>query len=166
MAIEWTEDLSTSVVEIDNQHKEIFNRMAGLYSACRMGKGKAEIAGVIVFLEDYVTTHFDTEERYMQEYDYPGYASHKSEHISFIRTIVELKRQFETEGPSLSIVIKTNLEIAEWLKKHIREVDKVLGVYFRNQDLQLKEEFYGKEPSTRSVQHRYRALWGKHRICS
>ena len=32
MAIEWTEDLATSVVEIDDQHKEIFKKMDDLQS--------------------------------------------------------------------------------------------------------------------------------------
>ena len=103
MAIEWTEDLATSVVEIDNQHKEIFKKMDDLYSACRKGKGKAEIEKIIEFLKDYVTVHFETEEIYMQEYDYPAYTSHRVEHTGFIKTVVDLKRQLLTEGPNLAL---------------------------------------------------------------
>jgi hemerythrin len=131
MAIKWTEDLATSVVELDNQHKGIFMKMDELHLACMRGNGKVEIGNAIQFLEDYVTTHFAAEERYMQEYAYPGYASHEAEHAAFIKTIVDLKRQFETEGPSLPLVIKTNFETAEWLKKHIRRVDMDLGSYLR-----------------------------------
>lgn len=131
MAIKWTEDLAIAVVEIDDQHKELFKKMDELYSACKKGKGKAEIGNAIKFLADYVTTHFNTEEKFMLEHDYPDYSPHKAEHITFTKTVVELKRQFETEGPSLSIVIKTNLEIAEWLRKHIHKVDMNLGSFLK-----------------------------------
>ena len=131
MAIEWTEDLATSVDEIDNQHKEIFKKMDDLYLACRRGKGKAEIAGFIKFLEDYVSVHFDTEEKYMQQFAYPDYTSHRVQHTGFIKTIVELKRQLLTDGPNLALVIKTNLEISDWLKGHICNVDKKLGSFLK-----------------------------------
>lgn len=136
MAIEWTEDLATSVVEIDRQHKEIFKKMDDLYLACRRGKGKAEVAGLIEFLKNYVAVHFDTEEKYMQQYDYPGYTSHKVEHTGFIKTIVDLKRQLETEGPNLALVIKTNLEVSDWLKKHICEIDKKLGSFLKTRSVE------------------------------
>lgn len=131
MTFKWTEDLSTSVDEIDAQHKEIFRKMDELYSACRLGNGKSEIADVIMFLEDYVTSHFDNEEKYMLEYDYPESASHKSEHMKFIKTIVDLKKQFEKEGPSLSVVIRTNFEIADWFRDHIGRIDKALGIFLK-----------------------------------
>ena len=67
----------------------------------------------------------------MQQYDFPDHTSHKTEHTVFIKTIVELKRQLETEGPNLALVIKTNLEVSEWLKTHICKVDKVLGSFLK-----------------------------------
>ncbi len=129
MTIEWTEDLSTSVVEIDNQHKEIFRKKNELHSACMMGKGKPEIRNAIQFLEAYVKTHFDTEEKCMQANAYPGIAAHKAEHMDFTKTIADLKKQFEAEGASLTVVIRTNLELSDWLKNHICKSDKNLAVY-------------------------------------
>jgi hemerythrin len=131
MAIEWTEDLSTSVVEIDNQHKEIFKKMDELHLAYRLGKGRTEIEGMIKFLEAYVLEHFEIEEKYMTKYKFPDYQLHKSEHVSFIKTVVKLKNQLEKEGPSLPLVLRTNFDIAEWLKNHIRKVDMLLGDFLK-----------------------------------
>ena len=58
VAIEWTADLATGVDEIDNQHKELFQRINNLLEACNHGKGKEEVKKVISFLEDYVITTF------------------------------------------------------------------------------------------------------------
>lgn len=135
MATQWTEDLATSVAEIDNQHKELFRRINELHLACKKGMGKHEIGQAIRFLEEYAKTHFEAEEKYMRVHNYPGYASHKAEHIVFTKTVVDLKKQFETEGPSLPLVIKTNLELAEWLRTHIRKVDINLGSFLKNQGL-------------------------------
>jgi hemerythrin len=48
MAIEWTDDLAVGIVEIDNQHKELFHQINQLLEACNQGKGK-ETVGKIKF---------------------------------------------------------------------------------------------------------------------
>ena len=131
MPIEWTTDLATGVDEIDNQHKELFQRINNLLDACNHGKGKAEVKKVIWFLEDYVITHFSEEEKYMGKHDYPDYISHKKQHLEFIENFNSLKKQFEAEGPGIHIVVITNNLIVDWLKKHIRVLDKALGSFLK-----------------------------------
>ena len=72
MAIEWSDNLSTGVAEIDNQHKELFRRINDLFDACNQGKGKSEVAGVMEFLESYVVEHFGKEENYMKNTAMPA----------------------------------------------------------------------------------------------
>ena len=120
MAIEWTEDLATGVDTIDNQHKELFQRINNLLEACTRGKGKEEVKKVIGFLEDYVVTHFSEEEKYMVKFEYPETASHKKQHLEFMDNFLSLKKQFDEEGPGVHIVVITNNLIVEWLKNHIR----------------------------------------------
>ena len=59
MAIQWNEELATGVLEIDNQHKEIFARINRLLEASSQGKGKQEVGRMIDFLGDYVISHFE-----------------------------------------------------------------------------------------------------------
>lgn len=131
MAIEWTEDLATGSHKIDRQHKELFNRINALLEACRQGKGKSEVKEVVQFLDDYVVKHFSEEEKYMQKYDYPGYAKHKTQHLEFIDKFSELRRQIEHEGPGVDLVIKTNHMIVQWLVNHICQVDRSLGTFLK-----------------------------------
>lgn len=131
MAIEWTEDLATGVSEIDNQHKELFKRINNMLEACNQGRGKEEVGRVIKFLEDYVVTHFTTEESYMTKHGYPEYPVHKAAHSLFIENFSGLKRKFETEGVGVHIVILTNSLVVDWLINHIRKVDKALGGFLK-----------------------------------
>jgi hemerythrin len=129
MAIEWTMDLTTGVKEIDTQHKELFKRINGLLEACSQGKGKGEVSTVIRFLEDYVITHFSAEENYMTKYNYPDYSGHKAQHLYFTENFLQLKKQFETDGPGIHIVITANRMVVDWLINHIRKVDTALGSF-------------------------------------
>ncbi len=40
MAIQWAEDLAVDTIEIDNQHKELFDRINVLFEACNQGKDR------------------------------------------------------------------------------------------------------------------------------
>lgn len=131
MALEWTQDLATGSEEIDFQHKELFRRVNALLESCRQGKGKAELNRVIEFLDEYVVKHFSEEEKFMRKYEYPGHANHKTEHLKFIATFSELKKEIERQGPALDLVVKTNRMIVQWLINHISKVDRSLGMFLR-----------------------------------
>ncbi len=131
MAIVWTPELATSVEEIDNQHKELFQRINNLLDACNQGRGKAEVQHVITFLEDYVISHFSEEERYMEKHSYPDIGIHKAQHKEFMENFARLKRQFETDGPGVHVVISTNQTVVDWLRTHILKLDKALGAFLK-----------------------------------
>ncbi|GAB4390553.1 MAG: hemerythrin family protein [Thermodesulfovibrionales bacterium] len=131
MMIQWTEDLATDVREIDAQHQELFARVNDLLAASSQGAGTKEISRVIKFLEDYVKTHFSTEESYMVRHAYRDYQGHKAQHAEFIRDFNALKDLLEKEGSSSYLVIKTNRAVCDWLTNHIKKVDKAMGAYLK-----------------------------------
>lgn len=131
MPIEWTQDLAVGVKIIDEQHKEIFRRVDALLEACKAGKGKDAVGGMLTFLEDYIVEHFAAEEAIQMQYAYPSYNAHKQEHERFIQSVDELKKKFEKEGPSLMTVLETNRTVVDWLVKHIKKVDMDLGAYLK-----------------------------------
>ena len=132
MAIQWTEDLAVGVREIDEQHKELFRMINQMLEACNQGKGKSVLTELLGFLENYVVDHFGTEEKLMQQYDYPDYLSHKDHHGQFIKSFKELKDEMEKTGPGTHIVIMTNRVVVGWLNSHIRNVDKLLGAFLKD----------------------------------
>ena len=132
MAIEWTEDLAVGFKEIDDQHRELFTMINRMLEACNQGKGKEVLDEILGFLENYVVIHFGTEERLMQQYNYPDYASHKKHHEQFIQSFTKLKQEMATTGPGTHIVIMTNRTVVGWLNSHIRNVDKLLGAFLKD----------------------------------
>jgi hemerythrin len=131
MPIQWTDDLTVGVKEIDDQHQELFKRVNELSQAMWDGKGKEESKKLMDFLGDYVVSHFGTEQRIMSAKGYPEYESHKKIHEKFINDLMNLKKQFDSGEATSSMVIQVLDETCEWLKSHIRKVDKRLGDFLR-----------------------------------
>ncbi|HBE81002.1 MAG TPA: hemerythrin, partial [Firmicutes bacterium] len=129
MILKWTEELSTGVNEIDNQHRELFTRTNGLLQAMHEGKGKDEIQKVMSFLDDYVVSHFGVEEEFMTQYNYPGIARHRELHQGFTVNFSDIKRELESDGPSSALVIQTQRKLSDWWINHIATVDKELGAF-------------------------------------
>ncbi|MBI5189224.1 MAG: hemerythrin family protein [Nitrospirae bacterium] len=131
MAAGWTDELATELTLIDEQHQEIFRRVDGLLDACKKGKGKAEVAGTLSFLEDYVVSHFSVEEKIQKESGYPLYGEHKAMHDHFLSEVKALRERFDREGPSLDMVLQTNQVVVDWLINHIMKSDKALAGYIK-----------------------------------
>lgn len=131
MAIIWKEDLSIGVAEVDNQHKELIDRINGLFDACNNGKGKEEIVKVTGYLGEYVTVHFSAEEGLQKKYGYPEYEAHRKLHAQFIEDFKELKGKLDKEGVTPALIIQMNRLLIDWLLQHIKKTDKELGRYIK-----------------------------------
>lgn len=130
--IEWNSRLATGIDEIDDQHKELFNRVNLLMEACNVGKGREEVTRLLQFLSAYVRIHFESEEQIQMESGYPDYEEHKQAHRKFTQDIERLTHQFENEGANLVLVIETNQMVAAWLTNHISKKDRSLADYIRS----------------------------------
>ena len=131
MSIEWDTSLATGNNDIDSQHKELFRRFDNLLTACNQRRGKEEVRSVLIFLGDYVRSHFSMEEQLQRKHGYPDYPSHKAQHECFILDLKKLEDQFQDEGVSLSLVIQTNQAMVNWLIKHINATDRALADYLQ-----------------------------------
>jgi len=129
MPLQWTDDLCVGVEEIDNQHKELFERIDNLFLAMKQGRGREEVGALVGFLEDYIVMHFGTEERYMKEYDYPDSILHRAKHARFSEEFSSIKGRFGSEGSTVELVMQMKAFLTDWWVNHIRTIDKMLGVF-------------------------------------
>lgn len=125
----WTEDLSVGVNMIDEQHKELFQRIDALVQAMSSGKGKIEVENTIKFLENYVVTHFGAEERLMVQKSYPRYEEHKAQHVAFTAAFQALKKEIDQSVTKTVAVVQVHKKVIDWLKVHIGLHDKALGQF-------------------------------------
>ncbi|MCE1246680.1 MAG: bacteriohemerythrin [Firmicutes bacterium] len=131
MEMKWSPDLATGFADIDNQHKELINRLNALFSAMTRGAGKAEIGKTIDFLGDYVIVHFSNEEKYMEQHKYPEASLHRTEHKKLIADFTKFKKEFEEKGASATLVVNTQKFLTDWLINHIKKVDTKLGAFLK-----------------------------------
>jgi hemerythrin len=133
MPLEWSQELSVSITEIDEQHKKLIAMLNELNAAMRAGKGNAMVGEILERLIQYAATHFTLEERYMDQYGYLGKIPHKGEHAAFVKKVGDFKKDFDAGKAMLSVSIMNFL--SDWLKNHITKTDKAYAPFFNSKGL-------------------------------
>lgn len=110
---------------IDTDHKHLIDLVNKLYEAMSGGKGNAVLGGILEELISYTASHFGREERLMQQIRYADFAAHKAEHDKLVKEVTELQQSFRSGAITLSS--KVYVFLTEWLNKHIKSNDKLLG---------------------------------------
>ena len=131
--IQWDSSFSVNVTEIDKQHQKLVALMNDLNDAMKQGKGKDILAKIIGELFNYAGNHFATEEKYFDKFGYPAAASHKLEHTNFVKKVSEFKNGFD--GGQLALSIEVMNFLKDWLKTHIKGIDKEYGPFFNEKGL-------------------------------
>lgn len=131
MKLQWTQELSVGVEEIDIQHKELFDRINNLDSAMKQGTAKDEVVRLIEFLDKYVIIHFGAEEKYMIDYNYSGYALHKAKHDWFKKEFSDIRTKLDAEGITPDAIMRSNNLLITWFSNHIRSIDMMLGSFLK-----------------------------------
>lgn len=131
--MEWTPNFSVGVTEIDEQHKKLVEMLNLLYDAMTQGKSKEVLSDILVGLIGYTGTHFGTEEKYFDQFNYPEKETHKSEHKKFVEKVTAFKSDFDSGNASVSIEIMNFLK--DWLVNHIQGTDKRYSAFFNEHGL-------------------------------
>lgn len=133
MKIVFDEELYTGNELIDNEHKELIDRVNKLVESCENGKEKVTAVKTLDFLMDYTEFHFSDEEKLQQEVGYDKLEQHKGQHEDFKKSVDELRQMLEEEeGPTDAFVQAVNKNISQWLVNHIQGWDKAVAEYIRN----------------------------------
>lgn len=127
----WDKNLNTEIKWIDDQHKNLLEKIGDLLKAINKGKGKDELFQLIKFLDDYNKYHFSAEEKYMLEYDYPHIFDHLNKHQQFQDMLHDKVEQYSKEGSSDMLVYIFKEILWEWYKEHICNDDRKLAVFLK-----------------------------------
>ena len=131
--INWDNSFSVKVAEIDAQHQKLVKLVNALNDAMKQGKGKDAISIVLNELINYTATHFKTEEKYFDQFDYPHKDLHKIEHSNFVKKVLSFQNDFQSGRLGLSIDVLNFL--VNWLKNHILVEDMKYSSFFNNKGL-------------------------------
>lgn len=127
MLVQWNENLGIGVLEIDIQHKLLFDKFNAFVEAYQSRQSTDEIMRMFWFLEAYAITHFKEEERLMQQIRFPNFHPHHEQHLAFINEISRLKERLKTEGVTDDLAATMASFITKWLIEHISTMDRAIG---------------------------------------
>lgn len=130
MRAEFTDNLITGNKTIDEQHKELIEKINQLLQAIETSQDKIVAVKTLNFLNDYVYYHFQEEEKLQEQAGYPGLEDHKKQHEILKNTVADLTDMLEEEeGPSTAFVEQLNKKVIDWLYRHIEGFDRSVAEY-------------------------------------
>ncbi len=126
--VEWKEEYSVDIQELDEQHKCLISIMNELYTALANKSERDLIADVLNKLIEYTKVHFAVEETLMRIFHYEDYEAHKAIHDDIVAKVVDYHGKFQ--GGDDKVGMELLLFLKEWLFDHINKVDKAYTATF------------------------------------
>ncbi|MBU0673729.1 MAG: bacteriohemerythrin [Proteobacteria bacterium] len=118
--MEWTEDFSVQISEIDDQHRrwiEIMNEMHETLIKGDVQKVQNITEKILKDMQDYTRFHFTTEEDFLKKIGFPELAQHKKQHSKFYVQVHELLKDVQEEKMVLNTEIMKTM--SSWFLNHI-----------------------------------------------
>ncbi|MDE7272297.1 MAG: bacteriohemerythrin [Lachnospiraceae bacterium] len=150
MAGLWKEDYRIGVDIIDEQHRQLFNKIEHLLEIAKSGsweKNRQECMETVDFLVKYTIIHFETEEKFQREKGYVSFDDHVKIHREFTNTVLVYKDLLNNNfsAKTLKSFIGTLLA---WLVNHVCVCDKKI---IKNIPIRPMESFADTESFIKSV---------------
>ena len=126
----WRSEFSIGIEKIDKQHRRLLKLLEGLPRLLLVDEEERFKAfkSILMKIVEYLQFHFFTEERLMQDINYPGFEEHKSHHIDIFKKIYILAHDTDKID---SAAMKSTIEfLCEWYRLHFLGMDKEMGDYF------------------------------------
>ncbi|MGQ1786030.1 bacteriohemerythrin [Saccharicrinis sp. GN24d3] len=131
--IEWNYEFDVGDNKIDSQHLALFNNSVKLLNAIKSGVGSSEIDNLIAFLDNYVVHHFETEEKYLLDNNYPFIDHQKSQHLNFIKSFELLKSEIKSNIKSKTfIMFRIQTLLIDWIVNHTLKEDRHYAKYIKD----------------------------------
>lgn len=126
--IEWSDKYAVGEERIDYEHQRLFKLVNDLNDANKAGDSMHMLAEVYLGqLVKYCDYHFNTEEVYMAQANYPGFAEHKHAHDDLRKQVLEFQEKFKKGKANVGNELMSFLK--NWLEGHILHVDTKLAAY-------------------------------------
>ena len=128
--VEWCDEFNVNVEEIDVQHQKLLELVNNLHSAVEACSDKNDLQNMLVELADFTHIHFLTEEKLMEEYEYPELVEHHREHRILLRHMNDLVLAVSS-GRHPTFYSDYDVS-TDWALIHLAEHDKGLGAFLNS----------------------------------
>jgi len=131
--INWRDEFSVGVDEMDRQHKKLLTMINRLIEEQHTLTDQKTIAELLDGMIDYAQEHFRAEEFLMAEYDYDRKAWQEMRHKEFIDKTLSFMTAADI-GPNILSVALLDF-LSSWLVNHILTEDMQYKEFFRSKGL-------------------------------
>ncbi|HEY3440379.1 MAG TPA: bacteriohemerythrin [Paludibaculum sp.] len=125
--VNWKEEFSVRVPEIDTQHRRLLDIINKLHEAMRMGGKPDALKAVIDELVSYTRYHFGYEEQMLARAGYRGLEEHQRKHRAMVAQVEGFASEITSGKASVSLKLMSFLK--DWLSRHIMETDQQYSGY-------------------------------------
>jgi hemerythrin len=127
--IQWSEQFSVGVEELDRQHQRLIQMLNRLLSRQEPTDTHSEvISDTLLAMTRYAEEHFKTEEGLMERYGYPNLEEQKRQHRAYRKKTVDLSMATMYGVDSVPETLVAYLR--DWLVQHILEEDMKYKAFF------------------------------------
>ena len=126
--LSWNESFSVNARALDDQHKQLFEIINQLRSACASGMDNTGLLKIIDALYCYSATHFKDEEAFLQKKESPLLDTQQSQHAVFLDYIIDLETRIKSGSARVDEDILTFVMV--WWEEHILKLDKQYSTLF------------------------------------
>jgi hemerythrin-like metal-binding protein len=127
----WKDQFSVKIPEMDQQHQKFFNLLNKVHLYNETQERDPEFLNELFRdLFAYVLTHFDDEEKLLEQTGFPGLELQKKQHQHFRDQLVKLREQYINSQATIPQSVLTFMR--DWFMNHVLEFDKEYGKYFKN----------------------------------
>lgn len=125
--LEWTDNLSVGIQEIDEQHKVLIRLINNLYEDAVVKQSPPDVTKETVKkLVLYAIVHFAVEESLFRIFGYPEAETHIRRHVHLKAQVLELQRKIK-RGETMTD--KDLRFLKGWLSDHILQEDQLYAPY-------------------------------------
>lgn len=130
--LDWKEEWSTGIPDIDATHKTITNKLNRLFNMSNNPLGESEnnrqLERALSELQELTRQHFQSEEETMRSFNYPQFSNHKREHQILLAELSQLIRDIKNKGLALNQHLQNDLK--HWFIAHTLICDKSFAKYY------------------------------------
>ncbi|MFA6470860.1 MAG: bacteriohemerythrin [Candidatus Latescibacterota bacterium] len=129
---QWKEGYKIGIAEVDEQHMSMVKLINDLYIGLTLNAKKDRTEPFKTAIKEaieYVKKHFNTEEKYMIQYKYPGLKEQKKMHKDFVLELVSIYKCYEYNNENAPVDLLIFLK--NWLLEHIAVEDKKIGQFIQ-----------------------------------
>jgi hemerythrin len=123
----WSDDYSSSIAEIDGQHRSMLGLMNNLTTAVREQRG-SDALGLVRALREEASSHFEMEEGLMRDAKYIFTREHQQQHERLLLNLAQIESEIASgsENPTY-LAFRIRVGLMDWLTNHSAKSDRHLG---------------------------------------